>query len=187
MPAKKPIQVGDERIYVVPLRREWQKVPNYRRTEKAVKALKQFLAKHLRVEDRDTSKIKLDHFVNEEIWFRGSKNPVHKIKVKVKKIKEKDKEFFKVSLVDIHEVVKYRMARENKLGKEVEKVKKEKKVEEKKEEETEEKKEETKEKEETSKEATQAIEKAEHKAMKHQTSGKHVRIQRKIQRKALQK
>ena len=47
-----------EREYIIPLRREWQKVANYRRTGRAVKEIKKFIAKHMKVPDRDFSKVK---------------------------------------------------------------------------------------------------------------------------------
>jgi ribosomal protein L31E len=40
---KKPVL---ERTYNVPLRREYLKVPRYRRAKKAVTALKEFVSKH---------------------------------------------------------------------------------------------------------------------------------------------
>jgi len=39
----------------------------------------------MRVPDRDVSKVKLDIYLNQEIWFRGKKKPPAKIKVRVKK------------------------------------------------------------------------------------------------------
>ncbi len=173
--AKKQIQINEEREYTVPLRSSWLKVPSYRRAERATRALKQFLAKHLRVEDRDVKKIKLDKYVNEELWFRGMQKPPAKLKVKVKKIKVKDKEFFSVSLVNIPEVVKHRMNRDKKTSETDEKAKKKvEKKEEKIEKISEEKKEEIKEKEETSKENMQQIEKESHKQMKHTSKDKKI-------------
>lgn len=74
-----------EREYVIPLRRAWRNVPQYERTGKAIKAIKIFVAKHMKVEDRDVKNVKLDVYFNNEIWFRGRANPPSKIKVKVKK------------------------------------------------------------------------------------------------------
>ena len=37
-----------ERLYNVPLRKEFLKVPKYKRSKKAVTALKQFLSKHMK-------------------------------------------------------------------------------------------------------------------------------------------
>jgi large subunit ribosomal protein L31e len=71
-----------EREYIVPLRKEWLKVPRYRRAKKAVKALKEFMARHMKIYDRDLRKIKLDTYLNNELWFRGIKKPAHKIKIK---------------------------------------------------------------------------------------------------------
>ncbi len=132
-----------EREYIIPLRRKVQKVPRYKRAKKAIKVIREFLAKHMKVEERDLNKIKIDKWLNQEIWFRGIKKPPIKIKVKASKIEG----IVKVELIDIPEKVKFDIAREEKLKEEVKKVKKtkvEKPVEEKK---TEEEKEEEKEKE----------------------------------------
>lgn len=69
-----------ERTYNVPLRKEFLKVPRWRRTEKAITALKQFLAKHMKSEE-----VKLSKDVNEEIWKHGIRNPPHHVKVNVSK------------------------------------------------------------------------------------------------------
>jgi len=93
-----------EREYIIPLRNEWLKVPGYKRANKAVKALKQFIAKHMKVEDRDIRKVRVNKWVNNEIWFRGIKKPLHKIKVKA--IKDSDG-IVRVELVDIPEKIKF--------------------------------------------------------------------------------
>ena len=71
-----------ERTYNVPLRKEWLKVPKYKRAKKAVKALKQFLARHMKTE---ISSVKIGKFANLKIWERGIRNPPHHIKVNVTK------------------------------------------------------------------------------------------------------
>jgi large subunit ribosomal protein L31e len=74
-----------EREYNVPLRREWIKSPRWKKTNKAVRALREFLAKHMKVEDRDVSKVKIGKSLNEEMWKHGIRNPPHHIKVIAKK------------------------------------------------------------------------------------------------------
>src|SRR3989338_974881 len=69
-----------ERTYTVPLRREYLKVPNCNRTKKAVLALRQFLAKHMKSED-----VRLSTTLNNELWKHGIKNPPHHVKVTVSK------------------------------------------------------------------------------------------------------
>ena len=69
-----------ERVYNVPLRREFNKVQNWRRTEKAVKALKQFVAKHMKSDN-----VVLTKYANKELWKHGIKNPPHHIKISAKK------------------------------------------------------------------------------------------------------
>jgi large subunit ribosomal protein L31e len=74
-----------EREYIVPLRRHWLNVPQYERTGKAVKALKQFIAKHMKVTDRNPDLVKIDVYFNNELWFRGRTNPPAKVKVRARK------------------------------------------------------------------------------------------------------
>jgi ribosomal protein L31E len=177
-----------EREYIVPLRKEWLKVPEYKRANKAVKALKQFIAQHMKIYDRDLKKIKIDVLVNNEIRFKGMRKPLAKIKVKAMKREDGTVD---VKLVDIPKHIEFELAR--KAKKEVEKSKKEKEkskimaAAEKLKKEQEVKKEEdedTKEKEAASKEATQQMEKAQAKQAKHTTSAKKQPV---VQRKALQK
>lgn len=73
-----------ERTYNVPLRKEYQKAPNWKRTEKAVVALRQFLAKHMKT---DLVNVKLGGELNEALWKHGIKNPPHHVKVTVTKDK----------------------------------------------------------------------------------------------------
>ena len=120
-----------EREYVIPLRKEWMKVARYRRTARSIKTIKQFIARHMRVADRDLDKVKLDSFLNNEIWFRGVKHPPTKIRVKA----VRDGDIVRVDFVEVPERIKFLKARLEKQHKKVEK----KKVEEKKEEKTEEK------------------------------------------------
>lgn len=65
-----------ERTYNVPLRKEYMKAPRWNRTKKAVIALRQFLAKHMKSE-----KVLLSKELNEEMWKHGIQNPPHHVKV----------------------------------------------------------------------------------------------------------
>lgn len=69
-----------ERTYNVPLRKEYMKAPRWNRTKKAVTALKQFLARHMKSEN-----VLLSKELNEELWKHGIKNPPHHVKVKAVK------------------------------------------------------------------------------------------------------
>jgi large subunit ribosomal protein L31e len=71
-----------ERIYTIPLRSEWLKAPKYKRAKKTIRAIKEFLVKHMKIYDRDLNKIKVDPWINRAIWSRGIKNVPHKIIVK---------------------------------------------------------------------------------------------------------
>lgn len=92
-----------EREYTIPLRKTFLKVPRYERTRIAIRTIKRFIAKHMKVPDRDLKKVKLDVYFNNDIWFRGRRHPPGKIKVKA--IKEGD--IVKVDFVEIPEHIKF--------------------------------------------------------------------------------
>ena len=72
----------NERIMIVPLRKEMLKAPRYRRTKKAVNALREFIAHHTKAKLDD---VKLGIKLNNEMWKNGIQNPPHKVKVVVTK------------------------------------------------------------------------------------------------------
>jgi large subunit ribosomal protein L31e len=156
-----------EREYIVPLREEWLKVAKHKRANKAMKALKQFLVKHMKIYDRDLRKIKVDQVLNNEMRFRGMKKPLSRVKVKAQKF---DDDTVRVYLVDVPDHVKFARIREEKIKEKIEKkVKEDKKTEEKVEKKTEtaEEKADAHEKEETSKDETMKIAKEQAKEQKH--------------------
>src|SRR3989344_1778138 len=112
-----------EREYVIPLRVEWRKVPRYKRANKAVRAIREFLVQHMKVYDRDLKKIKIDRYLNEAVWFRGIKKPPAKIKV----LAVRDRENVKVELVNYTEKLKFKKDREEKKIKGAEEAKEKKK------------------------------------------------------------
>lgn len=72
-----------EKTYIVPLRKEYLKAPNWNRTKKAVKALREFLLKHLKGKT-----VSIGKNLNDELWKKGLKNPPHHVSVHA--IKDKD-------------------------------------------------------------------------------------------------
>jgi large subunit ribosomal protein L31e len=75
--------MATERTYIIPLRKEWLKNPKYKRAKKAIRAIQEFLAKHMKSDN-----VKIGNNLNLKIWEHGIKNPPHKIKVSV--VKEDD-------------------------------------------------------------------------------------------------
>jgi large subunit ribosomal protein L31e len=180
---KKPRKIVLEREYIVPLRSEWLKAQEYRRSTKAVKALKQFMVKHMKVYDRDLRKIKIDIYLNNEMRFRGIKYPPAKIKVKAIKY---DDGIVEVKLVNLPKHIEFELARKARKEAEIlKKVGEREKKPEAKEEKKEQVTEDAKEKEESSKIAEEKIEKDMAKQIKH--TSKTSQETPKIQRKALKR
>ena len=100
-----------EREYVIPIKRKLRHTPDYKKARKAVKVVLEFVAKHMRVEDRDVRKVKMNKLVNHELWFRGIANPPNKIKVKVKKMSDGT---VHVELFEIPKILQHKVDREKK-------------------------------------------------------------------------
>jgi len=176
-PKKK--EVREEKEFVIPLREKCRPTPRYKKAKKAIKTIKEFLVRHMKIYDRDLKKIKLDRYLNESVWARGIKKPPAKIKVKA----YWEGEFVRVELVDVPNKLKFKKAREErrekkaievvgkkKISEQPKENKEEKNIEEKFEEIEKEK--EVKEKRASVVEAGKQMEKSLAKQMKHQKGGK---------------
>src|SRR3990167_2289697 len=112
-----------ERVYNVPLRKEYMKAHNWKRTPKAVKALREFISKHMKSEN-----VVIEKYANQLLWKNGIKNPPHHIKVNAVK---DDKGKVMVELVDLPGKAKREDAKLKELEKKAKEKKEEKKPDEK--------------------------------------------------------
>lgn len=80
---KKEKKIVLERTYNVPLRKKYQRAPRWKRTNRAVSALREFVAKNMKAD-----KVKIGKYANLELWKHGIKNPPHHIKVNCTKDEE---------------------------------------------------------------------------------------------------
>jgi large subunit ribosomal protein L31e len=74
----------EEQIFTIPLRIT-KSVPRTKRSPRAIKAIKDYVKKHMRVDEDD---VWIDPEVNEAIWKRGIQNPPKKLRVKALKLEE---------------------------------------------------------------------------------------------------
>ncbi|MBU2562749.1 MAG: 50S ribosomal protein L31e [Nanoarchaeota archaeon] len=185
MAKKSPAKTEEklEREYVIPLRKKTKIAVRYKKTPKAIKTIKEFLVRHMKIRDRDLSKIKIDKSLNEIVWFRGIKKPPARIKVRA----VKEGEIVRVYAVEAPERIKFKELREEKREKKAVETASKKKLPVKTEEkQTEQEKKEEKEKVKAGAEISKQIEKAAAKQTKQQVGGKTKQPKRQI-RKALAK
>lgn len=81
----------EEKILIIPLK-EAKNAPRHRRTGRATKIVREFLARHMK-----SDKISIDPTLNQKLWQRGAKKPPTKIRVKAVK---DDDGLVKASLVE---------------------------------------------------------------------------------------
>jgi len=88
-------EIVEERIYTVPLGKAWIVPPN-KRTSRAVRMLRIFITKHMKLEARkegeaeeeEPKQLIISNEVNEKMWKRGIEKPPRKIRVRAAKDKE---------------------------------------------------------------------------------------------------
>ncbi len=117
-----------ERVYTIPLRKEYLKVPRWRRAEKSMKFIREFIARHMKTE---LDNVIVGNDVNEHVWQFGGKDVPTRIKVVVRKTDDK---------AEVH-LFGYKWPEKEEKKEKKKEVKKPKKVEEKKESKKEEKEE----------------------------------------------
>ncbi|MCC7574477.1 60S ribosomal protein L31 [Candidatus Woesearchaeota archaeon] len=66
-----------ERVYTIPLRQGFIKVPKYYRAKRAVSQIRKFVEKHMKSED-----VRIGSVLNEFVWSKGITNPPGKVTVK---------------------------------------------------------------------------------------------------------
>ncbi len=68
-----------DRIYVIPLRKEWMKVSRSSRANRSISTIKNFVKRHTK-----SKVIKISHEVTEAVFKRNIKKPPAKIKVRIR-------------------------------------------------------------------------------------------------------
>lgn len=77
------IEVVEEKVYTVPLRHVWVVTPRGKRAPRAVRDVREFVARHMKAEE-----VAMSNEVNEAIWARSINKPPRKITVRAVKDKE---------------------------------------------------------------------------------------------------
>lgn len=104
-----------EREYIIPLRKQVKIVPRYKKTNKAVRTIKEFLVRHMTIRDRDLKKVRIDKYLNEYLWHQGIRHPP--VRVKVKAIKEDDIVRVYLAESEVPAKLKFKKLREEKITK----------------------------------------------------------------------
>ena len=73
-------EIIDERIYTVPLRKAYWTGSRLRRSNRAVRILREFVERHMKPEE-----VVIQPEVNERIWDRGIQKPPRRIRIRATK------------------------------------------------------------------------------------------------------
>ncbi len=68
----------EERAYTIPLRAVYNRAARRERAKRAMKHIREFIARHMHAEEEN---VKIHTSVNEVVWQRGIEKPPRKIKV----------------------------------------------------------------------------------------------------------
>jgi len=70
----------EEKIYTINLRKELIKTPRWKRANKAISLIREFIKRHMK-----TDKVKINASLNERIWSRSREKPPMRVRVKATK------------------------------------------------------------------------------------------------------
>ena len=71
-----------ERIYSLRIKHKMKKYPRWLRAKKAIKYIRNFLSRHMKVPPEN---VKIDASINEKIWERGAQKPPTRIRIRAVK------------------------------------------------------------------------------------------------------
>ena len=74
----------EERVVTVPLR-DAKQAPKQERADRAMRIVREHLAKHFNVEEED---VRLEPSVNESVWSGGRSNPPRKLRIRAARFVE---------------------------------------------------------------------------------------------------
>jgi large subunit ribosomal protein L31e len=77
------IEVVEEKVYTIPLRHVWVVTPRGRRAPRAVRDVRDYVARHMKADE-----VAVSNEINSEIWGRSINKPPRKITVRAVKDKE---------------------------------------------------------------------------------------------------
>jgi large subunit ribosomal protein L31e len=86
----------EERVVTVPLREAWS-APSSERADRAMRLVREHLAKHFSVDEAD---VRLDTDINEAVWDGGRSNPPRKIRIRAARFVEEGEEIVEAETAD---------------------------------------------------------------------------------------
>lgn len=75
--------MAEEKLFTIPLRREWLRVPRWRRSKRAVDAVRHFVTRFAKAKE-----VKIGKWLNLALWECGAKSPPPRVYVKITKDKD---------------------------------------------------------------------------------------------------
>lgn len=76
---KTPKTSADERLFTIPLRKSWLKVPRNKRSKRSISTIRAYLSRHMKAPEAD---IRISAKLNDNIWVRGAAKPPGKVRIK---------------------------------------------------------------------------------------------------------
>lgn len=68
-----------ERVYTIPIRKATKRVPRPKRGKRAIKAVREHVARHMKADEDD---VWIDNPINELVWGQGNEKPPARLRVR---------------------------------------------------------------------------------------------------------
>jgi large subunit ribosomal protein L31e len=70
---------AEEKLFTIPLRKEFLKVPMNKRAKRSMNTIRKFLSRHMKVPETE---VRISPMLNQTIWVRGAAKPPSKVRIK---------------------------------------------------------------------------------------------------------
>lgn len=77
--AKQPKPATEEKLFTIPLRKQWLKVPKNKRAKRSINTIRAYLSRHMKIPETE---VKISTNLNDSVWIRGAGKPPGRTKIK---------------------------------------------------------------------------------------------------------
>ena len=77
--AKQPKPAAEEKLFTIPLRKQWLKVPKNKRAKRSISTIRAYLSRHMKIPETE---VRISTKLNDSVWIRGAGKPPGRTKIK---------------------------------------------------------------------------------------------------------
>ena len=77
--AKQSRPAAEEKLFTIPLRKQWLKVPKNKRAKRSINTIRAYLSRHMKIPETE---VRISPKLNDSVWIRGAGKPPGRTRIK---------------------------------------------------------------------------------------------------------